>query len=182
MLEIRGDREIDLLALDHPDRIGNQRFVTLSQEADDVEHSTQRPRGVCPTAEPKDVQPVAGLELPHEKLVRVRDIVGNAIPKGETKDARPPLRNSRERGSRADRADARMVVGDLCPVRDQRLVEIDDVRVLLPELIARAIATNDDRFGHESGLSDERKSGDRVNLPRGRTPVAVAPGMRVLGL
>ena len=182
VLEISGDREIDLLALDHPDRIGNQGFVTLGQQADDVEHPTQRSCCVCPPTEPKDVQPVAGCEFSHEKLVRVSNVVGNPIPKGETEDTGPPLLDLRERGARPHRPDTGVVIGDLRRVADQRLIELYDVRVLRSKLIARAIAADNDVLGHDSGLTDDRKCRNGVNLPSGRSPVPVSSRTRVFGL
>ena len=72
----------------------------------------------------------------------------DAIPEGAADQTRPPFANCGESVARTHGAQAGGVVRDLIRIADQGLVEFHDVGVLVAELVAGAIAADDDVLGH----------------------------------
>src|SRR5438445_9263031 len=135
-LEVGRDPEIDVLLLYHSDSVGNQAFIALGQQPYNVKHAAERTCCVGDSAEADYVTLVAWFKCLHEKLVRVRHVIGNAITERETDYPRPPLANSRKRVPRSHRAHPRVIVGNLSLIADQHLIELHHVRFLVAELIA----------------------------------------------
>src|SRR6266849_5804847 len=142
LLEVARDNEIDVLLLNHSDRVGNQALIALGQQPDNVKHSAERTGCVCPSAEAEHVDPVARFKCLHEKLIRVRHVIGNTVTKREADDTRPPLADSSEGVPRAHRADARMVVSNLCLVAHLHLIKFHYVGLLFSKLIASTVAAD----------------------------------------
>src|SRR5712671_3933957 len=140
LLKVGCHMEIDWLLLDHANCVWDQAFIALGEKTESVQHATETAGSVCAAAEAKHVNIVAGLEHPHQELVGIRHIIGDAVAECETDDFRPPLPNAGESTSRAHRANAWMVVGDLRFVADEHLVQLDYVGILDAELIARTVA------------------------------------------
>src|SRR6267154_1171734 len=113
LLKVGCHMEIDWLLLDHANCEWDQAFIALGETTESGQHATETAGSVCAAAEAKHVNIVAGLEHPHQELVGIRR---------ETDDLRPPLPNAGESTSRAHRADAWMVVGDLRFIADEHLV------------------------------------------------------------
>src|SRR5437870_6101349 len=101
LFEIRCDRKINALALNHPDGVRDQAFVAFGKEPDNMKHATKCTGGVGPAAEAKDVQTVARFERPHQELVCVCDVIRNAIAEREANHAGPPFAYPSERVPRA---------------------------------------------------------------------------------
>src|SRR2546427_5547733 len=93
LFEVASDREVDFLALDHPDGIRDQAFVALGQQPNDVKHPAEGAGRVSPTAESEDVNLVTRLKCTHQELVGVCDIVGNSVAEREADFPCPPLAN-----------------------------------------------------------------------------------------
>jgi hypothetical protein len=119
-----------------------------------MQHSAEGPGRICTAAEAEDIDVVLRAKIPHQKLIRVRNIIRDAVTEREADHSRPPFAYSGESIACSHGADARVVVGDLSLVADDHLVELYDIRVRGAELVASTVAAD-----HDVSLHFEFSSG-----------------------
>lgn len=148
VLEISRDCEINVLVLNHANRIWNQAFVSSCKEAHYMEHSAESSRRVGAPAEAENIDAVARIVIPHQELKSVGNVIRDAIAEGEADQLRPPLPNMDQRATCAHRAHTGMIIRDLTGVTDEGLIELDDIGVLRAELVPRSITADNNLLGH----------------------------------
>src|ERR1700721_4425992 len=107
-----------------------------------MQHPAQRPGGVSSSTESKNVQCVIRLECPHEELICIRDVVGNAVPKCQSDHFGPPLTETGQCIPGTHRSHSGVVVGDLRIVVHKHFVKLHDVGLAFSELVARSVTTD----------------------------------------
>src|SRR5436309_12009625 len=112
-LELSRNFKIDMLGLDHADGVGNQPFIAPRQQTYNVEHPTKGASGVSAATEAEDVHLVSRFEIPHQELIRVGDVVGDAVAEGKADDLGPPLAHESKGAARAHGSYSGMVISDL---------------------------------------------------------------------
>src|SRR5262245_61948533 len=114
-----------------------------------MQHPAEAARRIGATAETEDVNVVARLKVPHQKLVGICHVVRNPVTECLTNELRPPVANTAEGATRTHRADTGVIVVDLGFVADEGLIDLHYIGVLSTKLIASAVATDHDILGHE---------------------------------
>jgi hypothetical protein len=152
-----GNVKVDMPILNHANGIWDQALVALSQNSHDVQHPAKCARRVGSPAETKNIDIVTHLVVPHQELIRICDVVGNAVAKSQADDLCPPFADSCKRAAGSHCSDARMVIADLGRITYQSFIQLDHIGIYRAELIAGAVTADDDILRH--ALLPVRESG-----------------------
>jgi hypothetical protein len=152
-------------ALEKPQSIRNESLIARTKQPKHMQHSAQRASRVSAATESKHKNAITRLEFAHQKRIRIRDVVRNAIAEREPTHPRPHLAHGGERVPGPHRADAGMVVGDVAARRElQCPVEFYDIRVRIPVLVPGSVAADHNVSGHVN-LRNRKNLRAKFSLP-----------------
>src|ERR1700733_12614415 len=132
-----------------PDDVRNEPVIAGTQQPEHVNHAGKRSYSVCASAETKQIDTVSVFVYIHQIAVGVADVRQQPGSKGQAHHHGPALADLIMCGRRTHGAHPRMVVADLpLTIENQHTINIDDIRVVVPEFVSRSIAADNYILGH----------------------------------
>src|SRR5882672_9384042 len=134
------------------------------QQPDHMDEGGKRANRIGTAAEAEQEDDVAVLILLREESVGAENFIIQAVARGQFKNCFGILFQPRPCIVGTDRSDPRLVADTLRGVLLDDLKQLEDVREITLDLVARSVATNDDVFGHACRPHSKCKSTSSIIL------------------